>query len=310
MRRRVVIAVGIILLCLGIGALVQSLRGGNDKPSGGSDNPGGVSVTPSVEVRPTKDPNRPRPDLDIPEQVIYDEGGIIIKTDGAEYDQYGYPALHLICENNSDREFGVAVPLVAINRKMVKSYPYQMEAWMETLPGGRAESYLSLYGMDVSTTKLGQSIEIQLWGSTGENFQDTLFKTTATIKTASYTDTFSYESLENRIYDKDGVTIDYVFRDAEKSIEFLITNQTDDCFSCEFTEFYVNGNRARHLDNRYFQDCVLPGCQRRILFDSETFLDDEIRVSDIETIDFSFLAGPEDQFFSSCRNDPIHIDLR
>ncbi len=305
MRRRVVIAVGIILICLGIGALVQSLRGGND-------NPGGVSVTPSVEVRPTKDPNRPRPDLDIPEQVIYDEGGIIIKTDGAEYDSYETPSLHLICENNSDHEAYICVQLYAIDRQMIKSYPYVLDAPLETLPGGRAESYLPLYvsnfsGIDLSAAR---DIEVHFLGFDDENLSNILFKTTVEIKTLRYIGTVSYEYLENRIYDKDGVTIDYVYHADEKAFEFLITNRTEDCFYCEFTEFYVNGERAQNLDNRYFTDCVLPGCQRRILFENEAFLDDEISVSDIETIDFIFCGAPEGQLEAACRNDPVHLALR
>ena len=338
MRKRVVIMVGVILISLGIGALVQSLCGGSDNPGGGTtptkeptraqpevsipvqeptQEPTRPQPDPDIrEPEPTQEPTRPRPNLDIPEQVLYDEGGIIIKTDGAEYTSDGTPAVHLIGENNTNHRVYIIVPEIAINRKMI----FRVTAWKETAmyirPGGRAESFLLLYDLDPSTMMLDDSvvrdIEVQFWSddSDGKRLGNQLFEVTAEIRTASYTDTVNYERLENRIYDKDGITIDYIFHDDDGSFDILVTNQTEDCIRWGFNDFYVNGNYAECLEDR-ISGMIFSGCQMQCVFEAGEFLDGEISVADIKTFDFNFHAhSAELTAFIPDRNDLVHIDIR
>jgi len=252
-------------------------EGENDKISPTTEEENSEVVT-LEEAKPTSTPDNK---VNVEEQVLLEQDGVLITLKSLSYDGFFGPSLKVLIENKSEKDITVQVRKTVVNDVMVDTLFSS-----DVAAGKKANDEITYMGSDLKEANIEtiKSFELVLILIDPDSF-DTIFETEPlTITTSadpSYVQTFDDSGFV--ALDKNDLKIVVQKLDSEDSfwgadIYVYIENNSSRDITVQLRDVSING----FMIDPIFSSDILPG---KKAYDSITFFESDLTDNEINTID-------------------------
>ena len=203
-----------------------------------------VTTAPATEPQPTETaaPTKPKSDVTLENQVIYDKDGVRITVTGLEADTWTGTKIWMMLENNTDRNLLLTGDVFVVNGITVQAYLYA-----EVAAGMKANDSLELFtdvldmaGIEKIATVRGYDTRL-----VDSDSLDTVAKIPLSLETSvAQTHVQNVEDAGETVFSQDGVTVIARVISEEfygQSVQLLVKNDTGRDIIVEAENISVNG---------------------------------------------------------------------
>ena len=267
-----------------------------------TDNGQAVSSSTNPDATSSVESEETSSDITIPESVIYDGNGVIIKVMGCERGILGTD-INFYIENNSSLNLNVDAHSYAVNGIMTRNNIYDMNT--DVAAGQKANATLTIgndvldrYGIDTI-----RNIEINFWAyDNDKSFKE--FET-GQLQFGTSADDGTFDVFTGTpLFDESGIKVDYLGRQGN-DFTYVITNNTGSYFTFDLENLTTNGFTSSDVDYDLYDEEVLAGCQ--YVFSPKINLSDVAgsNVDNVQSIQFNLKYRPQGDFFDEATTSAI-----
>lgn len=289
-----------VIIVFAIGVFLTDSPSGSD--TSGTDDSRAASSSTSSDATSSEEPEESSSDITIPESVIYDGNGVIIKVTGCEQGWSGTD-INFYIENNSSLNLNIDAHSYAVNGIMTRNNIYDM--YTDVAAGQKANATLTIgndvldrYGIDTI-----RNIEINFWAyDNDESFKE--FET-GQLQFGTSADDGTYDVFAGTtLLDENGIKVDYLGRRGN-DFTYVMTNNTGSYFTFDLENLTTNGFTSSDVDYDLYDEEILAGCQ--YVFAPEINISDVAgsNVDNVESLQFNLKYRLQGDFFNEATTSVI-----
>lgn len=202
------------------------------------------ATTPVTAPAPTETtaPTKPKSDVTLENQVIYDKEGVRITVTGMEEDAWTGTKIWMMLENNTDRNLLLTGDVFVVNGITVQAYLYA-----EVAAGMKANDSLELFTDVLDMAGIEKIATVQGYDTrlVDSDSLDTVAKIPLSLETSvAETHTQEIDDSGEEVFSKDGVTVIARVISEEfygQAVHLLVKNETGKDIIVEAENISVNG---------------------------------------------------------------------
>lgn len=279
---------------------------------------GGGSVSEGTEVNPdnssgqtleTPEPEEsPAASVDLAEQVLYDENGILISVRGLDLDSWFGPEIKLAIENNSDIPIMIQTRNTSINGAMM-DFMFSSEIDV----GKKANDAITLMSSQLEAAGIETIKDIEFnFVISDKNTWDTLFTSDMISLTTSGSEGYvqEFDTSGFLAFDQNDIRIRVKKLDSTDSfwgadVYLMIENDSDQNIIVQLRDTSING----YMIDPAFSPEINSG---KVSFDEITFFESDLEdngIEEIEEMEFKFHIFNSETWNDILTSDSIIISF-
>lgn len=242
----------------------------------------------------------------IDEQIIYDKNDVKIYAKSIS-DKGSYYSLDIYVENNSNLNLGFNAHSYAINKINTGNNIFEMDC--DVASGKKANTSLEIdkQYFDFINTSPIKSIDLLIWAYDNDASFKEFDTDQITINTNLYDGQIEV-LLGEKIYEKNGIVIEYIGND-ENKYYFQLFNNSDTYLDFNVDNLTINDYTSSEMDLDLYGISALEGCVAIFFVEpSQEFIETN-EISEIEKIEFTLEVLPMEDYHQEWNTEMIAIEF-